>query len=174
MIPSDGAEAVTASAHGTDDDVLLAFLNVVDQDSRDRSGSSTHDSNATVTNTLAEFSMLSSGERPRTSRGNTASSSKSHDLTEGDESDPSTITGHGLDLRGRRASSYARPRSGVDSGDKSSARARSSAGARSRGTTGDGSSSAGRPSTAVGDAVKAVWVRFACFLFQPRLPGAVV
>lgn len=140
-IPNFDAGAVTATVPATDEDVLLAFLNTVEQDSRDRS---------------SPIRATSSQDRPRTSRGNTASSSKSHDLTEGEESDPSTITGHGLDLRGRRGSSYARPWSAVGQPDNNNARTRasSSGGSRSRGATSDGSGSSGRPSTAVGDAVK--------------------
>ena len=150
-------EASTAAAD--DDDVLLAFLNTVDQDSRDRSRSHAPDSQATLTYSQASPVGVADDGRPHTARGNTASSKC--DTDEVEESELSTVLGHGSDRRGRHASSSARPRSAVSSRGKRSAEARASSSAGSRKRLGtsesnrsDGSSSANRPSTAVGDAVK--------------------
>ncbi|SAM86272.1 uncharacterized protein UBRO_08720 [Ustilago bromivora] len=157
------AATCTATA-GSDEDVLLAFLNTVEQDSRDR----TRSNGVTVHDSAASFAAVSDTSaddgRPRTSRGNTASSSQNDDTDEGDESDLSTVLGHDAGGRGRaaRLSASARPRSAVspprtkETGD---GRALSAAGRCKRGGTSgsngsDGSSSGTRPSTAVGDAVK--------------------
>lgn len=153
------AASITGSASAADDDVLLAFLNTVEQDSRERGRSDTQNSGATPANSFASSSFVAGERRPGTSRGNTASSSKNDDLAEDAESDLSTVHGHDSELRGRRASSSARPRTGLTPQDSSSnnggqARASSSAGPRSRSGTSDGSSSGRRPSTAIGDAVK--------------------
>ncbi|SPO31674.1 uncharacterized protein UTRI_06627_B [Ustilago trichophora] len=154
-VASPSALSSPAPMCAADDDVLLAFLNTVEQDSRDRA----RDSCAAVASPQESSRTAADEGRPRTARGNTASSSC--DTDEGEESDLSTILGHGSDRRGRRASSSARPRSAVSSRGKGNAEARasSSAGPRKRlGTSesnrSDGSGSGTRPSTAVGDSVK--------------------
>ncbi len=84
------------SQPATDDDVLFAFFQTVDQDSRDRTQSHTGSNNDT-------FASLVEEGRPRTARGNTASSGSSSGAEGGEESDLSTVHGHEPSGRGRRA-----------------------------------------------------------------------
>lgn len=148
------ASPLAPAAAAADDDALFAFLHTVEQDSRDRAASHAHDVQATVASTLLDRD--SDEGRPRTSRGNTASSSHSYDAGEDHGDDVATDFGPELNVRGRRASSPTRPWSGVSGRDTKSGQRRgsSSAGGRMRAGTSDGSGSANRPSTAVGEAVK--------------------
>lgn len=158
--------AATATQHdsqsATDDDVLFAFLQTVDQDSRDRTQPHTGSNND-------NFDSVVDEARPRTARGNTASSGSSSGADAGEESDLSTVHGHEPGGRGRRTAlsvansqSISRPKSATSAkgGMRSTdVRAPSSTGARRRLGTGDSSrsnhsSSGTRPVTAVGDAVK--------------------
>ncbi|GAC95015.1 hypothetical protein PHSY_002590 [Pseudozyma hubeiensis SY62] len=138
---------------GTDDDALLAFLDTVEQDSRDRAGCHPTAPPAAFANALA-----TDDTRPRTSRGNTATSSGSFDADEGKELQLSPGAQLQVDARGRRASASAsaQMRSGMSSrdGQGCQTRASTSAGAKGRPGTSEGGSSAHRPSTAIGESVK--------------------
>lgn len=150
------APTAAAAAAAADEDALFAFLHTVEQDSRDRAVSHAHDTQAPSASRLLDRDLVIDEGRPRTSRGNTASSSHSYETGEDQGDNVKTGFGHELDTRGRRASSPARPRSGVSGRDTKSGQRRgsSSAGVRIRAGTSDGGNSANRPSTAVGDAVK--------------------
>lgn len=159
---SDAVSTEPVSMPAAEDDVLLAFLNTVEQDSRDRAQVNGNTTQVAVSSTPGTFASLAAADdgRPRTARGNTASSSS--DMDEGEGCDLGTILGHGNVQRGRRASMAARPQSASSSTRAQrnpDARASSSAGPRKRlGTSesnrSDGSGSGNRPSTAVGGAVK--------------------
>ncbi|KAJ9476191.1 hypothetical protein PHBOTO_006314 [Pseudozyma hubeiensis] len=140
---------VTTAAN---DDALLAFLDTVEQDSRDRTGCHPTAPPAAFANAL-----VTDDTRPRTSRGNTATSSDSFDADEGKGSQLSPGAQLQIEARSRResASASAQIRSGMSSRDGQGyqPRASTSAGARGRPGTSDGSS-AHRPSTAIGEAVK--------------------
>lgn len=129
------------TAPASDDDVLFAFLNTVEQDAQDRAVASRGaDSNGSGS------SLIEDG-RPRTARGNTASSRNSSDADDG-SSDLGTVLGHESSARASL------PRTQV-----SSRRARSGSASRRRVGTSESSrsersGSGTRPSTAVGDAVK--------------------
>ncbi|SJX66446.1 uncharacterized protein SRS1_11256 [Sporisorium reilianum f. sp. reilianum] len=156
-LATSAPRAPAAAPAAADEDALLAFLNTVEQDSRDRAASHTHDLQAPLASASADRDLAAEEGRPRTSRGNTACSNHSCDTDEDQGGDVKACFGQALDVRGRRASSPARPRSGVSGRETKSGQRRgsSSAGVRSRAGTSDGINSGNRPSTAVGgEAVK--------------------
>ncbi|SNX87913.1 uncharacterized protein MEPE_06624 [Melanopsichium pennsylvanicum] len=146
------AFTASASKSATEDDILLAFLNTVERDSRDRICSNAIDSQASVS--ISQMTGIED-ERPRTTRGNTDSSGRDSD--EARNNDLNTILVHGSDKRGRRASSAARPQSAkraTDASASSSASPRRRVGTSKSNRSDGGSNSGTRPSTAVGDVVK--------------------
>lgn len=150
------ASAGASSAVAAAEDALFAFLHTVEQDSRDRDASHPHELQTPSAKTLVDADLATDEGRPRTSRGNTASSRKSSDTVAEPGSDVKQPLGNDPDVRGRRASSPARPGPGVSARDKNSSQRRgsSSTGVRTRAGISDDSGSGNRPSTAVGDAVK--------------------
>lgn len=116
---------------------MLAFLNTVEQDSRDHMRLNSLGQCESEGAKQDADGRGSEGGRPRTARGNTASSGHSDETDEGGQSDRNTIVGHGPSIRGRLAPDDSKQRLGTSD------------------SSGSGTSSAGtRPSTAAGGAVK--------------------
>ena len=152
MAPASGSRS------SADDDVLLAFLNTVEQDSRDRSRASPPE----VSMSAESLKSMQDEGRPRTARGGTASSSPNYDSDGEEHCDVSMALKHHPSSRGRGASPSTRNRTTAASQVKQIDDARASSAAvpqkrlgTSESARSDGSSSSGaRPSTAMGAEVK--------------------
>lgn len=133
----------TQTAPTSEDDVLFAFLNTVEEDAQDRAASS----RGGEANADGSPSSLVEDGRLRTARGNTASSRHSSDA-DGGSSDVSTVLGHESSAR-----------ASLQRTQVSSEKSRSGSASRRRVGTSESSrsersGSGTRPSTAVGEAVK--------------------